>query len=68
MSYADICAFRIADPDTFEVANFNRQYGADTETVGQGKAETMAQKARVLLIAALTRTQEPGELRDYFQR
>ena len=40
-----IGGFRIADPDTFEVANFNRQYGADLQTVGQGKAEVMARKA-----------------------
>lgn len=43
-----IGAFRIADPDTFEVANFNRQYGAEVETVGLGKAEVMAQNARAV--------------------
>ena len=32
--------FNIADPDTFEVANFNRQYGALQRNVGRGKAET----------------------------
>ena len=37
--------FRIADPDTFEVANFNRQHGADVHTIGRGKAEVMAEKA-----------------------
>ena len=40
--------FRIADPDTFEVANFNRQYGADTRSVGQSKAATMAEMARAI--------------------
>ena len=40
-----IGAFRTADPDTFEVANFNRQYGADVQTVGLGKAKVMAEKA-----------------------
>ena len=25
--------FRIADPDTFEIVNFNRQYGADVSTI-----------------------------------
>lgn len=40
--------FRIADPDAFEVANFNRQYGADTRSVGRGKAETMAELARAI--------------------
>lgn len=37
--------FKVADPDTFEVANFNRQYGANTQTVGRGKAEVMAENA-----------------------
>jgi molybdopterin/thiamine biosynthesis adenylyltransferase len=41
-----IGAFHIADPDRFEVANFNRQYGATTGTVGRSKAEVMADLAR----------------------
>jgi len=40
-----IGAFRIADSDTFEVVNFNRQYGADVDTLGRNKAEVMAEKA-----------------------
>jgi len=40
-----IGAFRIADPDVFEVANFNRQFGADMRTVGHCKAEVMSEKA-----------------------
>ncbi len=43
-----IGAFRIADPDTFECANFNRQYGAEIQTVGKGKARVMAEKARAV--------------------
>ncbi len=39
-------AFRIADPDTFELANFNRQYGAEMATLGRSKVEVMAEKAR----------------------
>jgi molybdopterin/thiamine biosynthesis adenylyltransferase len=31
--------FRIADPDTFEMTNLNRQLGATTETLGQAKSE-----------------------------
>lgn len=38
--------FHLADPDTFEVANFNRQLGAALSTVGKGKAEVMARTAR----------------------
>lgn len=43
-----IGAFHIADPDTFEVANFNRQYGATTHTLGRKKAEVMAEQARAI--------------------
>lgn len=38
--------FTIADPDTFETANFNRQYGAKTNNLGRGKADAMAEEAR----------------------
>lgn len=34
--------FTIADPDTFEVANTNRQYGATSSTCGHPKVEVMA--------------------------
>jgi hypothetical protein len=37
--------FSIADPDRFEVGNFNRQIGATTETLGKSKAEVMAAQA-----------------------
>jgi molybdopterin/thiamine biosynthesis adenylyltransferase len=40
--------FTIADPDVFEVANFNRQAGARTSTIGQSKAEVMAAEARAI--------------------
>lgn len=35
-------SFRLADPDTFDVVNFNRQLGATLTTIGQNKAEVMA--------------------------
>lgn len=38
--------FTITDPDTFSVANTNRQYGAKSSTVGRNKAEVMAEIAR----------------------
>lgn len=38
--------FTIADPDIFEVANFNRQHGASLVNVGRNKAEVMAEVAR----------------------
>jgi len=41
-----IGSFHIADPDCFELANFNRQQGANLRTLGQSKAEVMADQAR----------------------
>ncbi len=35
--------FRIADPDVFELSNFNRQLGADLRTLGMNKALVIAQ-------------------------
>lgn len=40
--------FAIADPDTFDVANFNRQLGADTTTVGRPKIEVLSELARAV--------------------
>lgn len=38
--------FTIADPDCFEQANVNRQYGSRCSTFGRNKAEVMAEIAR----------------------
>jgi molybdopterin/thiamine biosynthesis adenylyltransferase len=57
-----IGAFHIADPDEFELVNFNRQYGATVRSLGRGnrqygatvrslgrgKAEVMAEEARAV--------------------
>jgi molybdopterin/thiamine biosynthesis adenylyltransferase len=43
-----IGAFRIADPDTFDIVNTNRQYGADIHTLGRSKVQVMAEKARAI--------------------
>jgi len=43
-----IGAFHIADPDDFELVNFNRQYGATLRSLGRGKAEVMAEEARAV--------------------
>jgi len=40
--------FTIADPDQFEVANFNRQFGATTRGLGCRKADVMAEEARAV--------------------
>ena len=34
--------FHLADYDTFEVSNFNRQFGATVDTIGRAKIEVMA--------------------------
>jgi molybdopterin/thiamine biosynthesis adenylyltransferase len=36
----------LADPDTFDVSNLNRQFGCDNETVGRNKAEVIAEIAK----------------------
>jgi molybdopterin/thiamine biosynthesis adenylyltransferase len=41
-----IGAFTIADPDVYETANINRQYGASAQTLGRPKVEVMAEIAR----------------------
>src|ERR1035437_8544324 len=38
--------FNIADLDTFELANFNRQAGAGISTLGRPKVEVLAEMAR----------------------
>lgn len=40
-----IGAFSIADPDEFELANFNRQYGANLHSLGRSKVDVMADEA-----------------------
>jgi len=39
-------AFNIADFDTFDIANFNRQVGATMSTLGQPKVDVLADMAR----------------------
>lgn len=41
-----IGAFSIADFDSFDIVNFNRQVGASVATLGQPKVEVMARMAR----------------------
>lgn len=42
---AGIGGFHIAEFDNFELANFNRQYGANTRTLGRSKLQTMVDYA-----------------------
>ena len=43
-----IGAFHVADPDRFELANFNRQYGATTRSLSRSKAKEMAETAAAI--------------------
>lgn len=43
---AGIEGFKISDFDEFELANFNRQYGATTDSIGKPKMETMLELAK----------------------
>ncbi|MBL7544491.1 MAG: ThiF family adenylyltransferase [Bdellovibrionaceae bacterium] len=40
-----ITQFHLADPDFFEMKNFNRQYGADMNSLGKNKCDVMLEKA-----------------------
>jgi molybdopterin/thiamine biosynthesis adenylyltransferase len=46
MARLGIGAFNIADFDKFDIANFNRQVGANMSTVGEAKVDVMARMAR----------------------
>ena len=48
--------FSIADPDHFEMANFNRQSGANLGSLGRSKVEVMAELARSINPEADIRT------------
>ncbi len=43
---AGVGALNLADPEIFEGVNLNRQYGCDTTTLGQNKAEVVGQLIR----------------------
>ncbi len=43
-----VARFKIADLDTFDIANTNRQYGATSRTVGRTKVEVMTEVARAI--------------------
>lgn len=52
--------FRICDPDTFSIANFNRQIGATMATVGRNKAEVTAEMIKAINPEAEVRIIEGG--------
>lgn len=64
-------AFHLADFDTFDIPNFNRQAGAFMSTLGQPKVEVMARMARDINPEVKIRTfpqgVNQGNLRDFLQ-
>lgn len=63
--------FNIADLDTFELANFNRQAGASMSTLGRPKVEVLAEMARDINPGADIRVFPQGvtadNLSDFFR-
>lgn len=55
-----IGAFRLADPDSFDVVNFNRQLGATTASVGRHKTTVTAEMALSINPDAEVRTFHEG--------
>jgi len=62
--------FNLADPDHFELANFNRQAGAVMSTIGRSKAEVVAQMAREINPACdlqvFAEAVHPGNIQRFF--
>ncbi len=63
--------FTIADPDSFELANFNRQAGAVVSTLGRSKVEVLAEQARDINpecdLRVIPGGVEAGILDDFFE-
>jgi len=63
-------AFNLADPDTFDTANLNRQLGATQDTLGQSKVEVLAEMARGINPDADVRTFQavnPGNMAEFLR-
>lgn len=64
-------AFHLADFDTFDIPNFNRQAGAFMSTLGQPKVEVMARMARDInpevKIRIFPQGVNQGNLREFLQ-
>ena len=63
--------FTIADPDHFDTANFNRQYGAKTRTLGRSKADVMAEEVRAInpevRLTVMCDAVTPDNLGEFFE-
>jgi molybdopterin/thiamine biosynthesis adenylyltransferase len=60
MARLGIVNFVIADPDTFEAVNINRQYGACHSTIGRNKAKVLGEMIRDINPSADVRVQTEG--------
>jgi molybdopterin/thiamine biosynthesis adenylyltransferase len=71
LSRLGVGKFCIADLDTFEVANFNRQVGASVSSLGQAKVDVLARMARdinpEIEIAIYPHGVNAGNLDDFFR-
>jgi len=56
--------FHVADFDTFELANINRQYGATTKTIGRNKAEVMQEMVEDINPSARIKIFKKGVVKD----
>jgi tRNA threonylcarbamoyladenosine dehydratase len=56
--------FRLTDPDTFSLANFNRQIGATMDTIGRNKAVVTAEMIRAINPQASVEIVEGGITAD----
>jgi len=63
-----IGAFNIADFDTFDIVNFNRQAGATMSSLGQPKMAVLAERARDINPALDIRTFPEGVTLDNLER
>lgn len=52
--------FRIADPETFDISNINRQIGSDIDSVGKNKAEVLAHQIKQINPSAQVRVYTEG--------
>ena len=48
LARAGIGGFHIAEFDSFDIINFNRQYGANTKTIGRAKLDVMVEQALLI--------------------
>lgn len=61
---AGVGGFHLAEFDEFELANFNRQYGANMRTLGRRKLDVMVEEARAINPALRIKTFGDGLTRD----